>query len=135
MRDPFTNAAVQLLGYPLMLTLVGMYTRRLGRREGDPAPRRNDWAIGTTLLFMTFGVVVSDIRTAPVGADVSPGVGWLLIVLLGLLISVDIDRARSWVRDSANMMTDTKRLGMGIIGPNILALGIYCSYQIVKTWR
>ncbi len=29
MRDPFANAAVQLLGYPLMLTLVGMYTRRV----------------------------------------------------------------------------------------------------------
>jgi hypothetical protein len=135
MRDPFANSVVQLLGYPLMLTLVGMYTRRLGRREGDLTPRRNDWAIGTTLLFMTFGVVVSDIRMAPVAADVSPSLGWLLIVLLGLLISVDIDRTRSWVRDSANRMTDTKRLGVGIIGPNILALGIYCSYQIVKTWR
>ncbi|HEY0024477.1 MAG TPA: hypothetical protein VGB24_16300 [Longimicrobium sp.] len=135
MRDPFANAAVQLLGYPLMLTLVGMYTRRLGRRDGDPSPRRNDWAIGTTLLFMTFGVVVSDMRVAPVEADVSPGVGWLLIVLLGLVISLDIDRTHSWARDAGNRMTDRKRLGVGIIGPNILALGIYCSYQIVKTWR
>jgi len=65
MRDPFANAAVQLLGYPLILTLVGMYTRRLGRRDGDASPRRNDWAIDTTLLFMTFGVVVSDMRMAP----------------------------------------------------------------------
>ncbi|HZG44048.1 MAG TPA: hypothetical protein VEY93_13920 [Longimicrobium sp.] len=68
-------------------------------------------------------------------ADVSPGVGWLLIVLLGLVISLDIDGTQSWARDAGNRMTDTKRLGMGIIGPNILALGIYCSYQIVKTWR
>jgi hypothetical protein len=34
MRDPFTNVWVQLLAYPLMLTLAGMYTRRLGRRDG-----------------------------------------------------------------------------------------------------
>jgi hypothetical protein len=135
MRDPFANTWVQLLGYPLMLTLVGMYTRRLGRREGDPTPRRNDWAIGTTLLFMTFGVVVSDIRMAPVAADVSPSVGWLLIVLLGLVISLDIDRTHSWGRDAGNRMTDTKRLGIGIIGPNIVALGIYCGYQASKTWR
>jgi hypothetical protein len=135
MRDPFANAAVQLLGYPLMLTLVGMYTRRLGRRDGDASPRRNDWAIGTTLLFMTLGVVVSDIRVAPMEADVSPGIGWLLTVLLALLASVDIDRTHSWVRDTGNRMTDTKRLGIGIVGPNIVALGIYCGYQVSKTWR
>ncbi|HEY0035534.1 MAG TPA: hypothetical protein VGB66_02540 [Longimicrobium sp.] len=89
-----------------MLTLVGMYTRRRGRRDGDASPRRNDWAIGTTLLFMTLGVVVSDMRVAPVQADVSPGVGWLLIVLLGLVISLDIDRTHSWARDAGNRMTD-----------------------------
>lgn len=135
MKDPFANAWVQLLAYPLLLTVVGMYTRRLGRRDGDASPRRNDWAIGTTLLFVTLGVVVSDIRVAPVQTDVSPGVGWLLIVLLGLVISLDIDRTHSWVRDAGNRMTDTKRLGIGIIGPNIVALGICCGYQGSKTWR
>ena len=131
MRDPFANAAVQLLGYPLMLTLVGMYTRRLGRREGDPTPRRNDWAIGTTLLFMTFGIVVSDIRLAGVGTDVSPAIGWLLVLVLALLMSVDVDREHSWQRDGGKR-TGTKRLLVGIVLPDTFALVIYTVYQVQK---
>jgi hypothetical protein len=131
MRDPFANAAVQLLGYPLMLTLVGMYTRRLGRREGDPTPRRNDWAIGTTLLFMTFGIVVSDIRLAEAGTDLSPALGWLQVLVLGLLIYVDIDREHSWER-IGGQKTGTKRLLVGIVLPNTFALAIYTAYQVQK---
>ena len=132
MNDPFANAWVQLLGYPLMLTLVGMYTRRLGRREGDRTPRRNDWALGTTLLFMTFGVVVSDIRTTAPGVDVTPALGWLLMTMLGLFGSVDLDREHSWKRDDRGDKTETKKIGLGILIPDIAALGIYCFYQFNK---
>jgi hypothetical protein len=131
MRDPFANAAVQLLGYPLILTLVGMYTRRLGRREGDPTPRRNDWAIATTLLFMTFGIVVSDIRLAGAGTDPSPALGWLLVLILGLLMSVDVDREHSWQRDGGEK-TGTKRLLVGIVLPDTFALVVYTAYQVQK---
>ena len=131
MRDPFANAAVQLLGYPVMLTLVGMYTRRLGRREGDPTPRRNDWAIGTTLLFMTFGIVVSDIRLAGAGTDPSPPLGWLLVLVLALLMSVDVDREHSWQRNGGEM-TGTKGLLVGIVLPDTFALVVYTVYQVQK---
>ncbi|WP_331022965.1 hypothetical protein [Longimicrobium sp.] len=114
-----------------MLTLVGMYTRRLGRREGDPTPRRNDWAIGTTLLFMTFGIVVSDIRLAEAGTDVSPAIGWLLVLVLALLMSVDVDREHSWQRDGGKL-TGTKRLLVGIVLPDTFALVIYTVYQVQK---
>jgi hypothetical protein len=54
-------------------------------------------------------------------------------VLLGLVISLDIDRTHSWARDAGNRMTDTKRLGIGIIGPNAAALLLYCGYQLSKS--
>lgn len=135
MNDPFANAWVQLLGYPVMLTLVGMYTRRLGRREGDRTPRRNDWALGTTLLIMTFGVVVSDIRAAEPGVDVTPALGWLLMTMLGLFVSVDLDREYSWQRERGGSRTEAKDLLVGIIGPNTIALLLYAAYQYQKGGR
>lgn len=132
MRDPFENAWVQLLGYPVMLTLIGMYTRRLGRREGDPTPRRNDWAIGTSLLFMTFGVVVSDIRAAAAGTHVAPTLGWLLVVVLAMFASVDLDREHSWQCDSGGTTTGTKKMLIGIVIPDTVALLLYTGYQFQK---
>ncbi|HLM66910.1 MAG TPA: hypothetical protein VK358_05240 [Longimicrobium sp.] len=132
MFNPFANPWIQLLGIPVILCLVGMYARRLGRRDGDDSPRRNDWAIATTLLFMTFGIVVSDIRQAPAGTDVSAMLTWLLFTLVAIFVSVDVDRTHSWEVDEQGVKTTTKRLGRGIILPDVMSLALYCVYQSQK---
>jgi hypothetical protein len=63
-RDLILTALLQVALIPLGLMIVGVFARRLGRRDGDNSPRRNDWAVGTTMLLMLLGTVVADIPSA-----------------------------------------------------------------------
>lgn len=131
MANLLGNAWVQVTLVPLLLLLVGVFARRLGRRDGDKSPRGNDWAVGTTLLLMVLGTILGDIR-AP-NASVTVSLMWLIGVLCTAFLSLDHDRYRSWKRDAATgVPTEEKRIWVGIIFPDILCLCVFGFYQAQK---
>jgi hypothetical protein len=79
MEKIVASAWFQVAIVPLILTTIGVFARRFGRRDGDDSPRSNDWAVGTTVLLMLFGTVLGDIRTAQ--AQVSQLLAWLWIMI------------------------------------------------------
>jgi hypothetical protein len=125
-----TSRVFQVLGVPITFMLIGVFAKRLGRRDGDSAPRRNDWAVATTILLMTLGVITGDLLRVTPGktADLT---AWLVGILLVIFISIDHDRYRSWV-STASTTTDTKRMLMGIVLPDIAAIFVFAAYQYDK---
>src|SRR5437660_11835680 len=115
-----TSAWFQVAVVPLILMMVGVFAKRLGRRDGDNRPRRNDWAVGTTVLLMVLGTILGDIRTAQ--ARVAELLGWLVGVLCTTFLSLDHDRFRSWERNSQGLPARNKRLFVGVILPDVLCL-------------
>lgn len=128
MEKIVASAWFQVAIVPLILTTIGVFARRLGRRDGDDSPRSNDWAVGTTVLLMLFGTVLGDIRTAQ--AQVSQLLAWLLGLLFTAFLSHD--RFRSWKRDQQGLPLKEKRLFVGVILPDVLCVGIFCLYQAWK---
>jgi hypothetical protein len=124
------NPWVQVVAVPLTLLIIGVLARRLGRRDGDPSPRRNDWAIGTTLLLMALGTILGDLWDQQ--SRVTFPLYWLIGVLMAAFVSLDHDRSMSWVRDAAGLPTDRKRIFVGIVLPDVLCLGIFGAYQAHK---
>ena len=120
----------QIAAVPLILMIVGVLARRLGRRDGDDSTGRNDWAVGSTLLLMALGTILGDLRDTP--AHLSDLPWWLSGVLLAAFISLDHDRFRSWERDSAGLPTKNKRIFIGIIMPDALCFVVFASYQAHK---
>ena len=55
-----TQAVFQAIAIPIAFLLIGVYAKRLGRRDGDDAPRLNDWAVATSILLLQ-GVFLSDV--------------------------------------------------------------------------
>ncbi len=108
MENIVASAWFQVAVVPLVLTMVGVFAKRLGRRDGDDSPRSNDWAVGTTVLLMLLGTVLGDIRTAQ--AHVSELLAWLLGLLFTAFLSLDHDRFRSWKRDQQGLPLKEKRI-------------------------
>jgi hypothetical protein len=124
--SPWTQIAL----VPFILMIIGVLARRLGRADGDPTPRRNDWAVGTTLLLMALGTILGDLRDEP-SATVSL-LFWLLGVLVAVFVSLDYDRFKSWGRDPAGLPTKEKRIFVRIILPDMICFGIFAAYQAHK---
>src|SRR5438132_6351514 len=79
---------VQTAVVPLGFLIVGVYARRLGRRDGDETPRRNDWAAATSVILMSLGKVSGDLLEASSrGTDTLNIVYWLLGLLIAAFIS------------------------------------------------
>jgi hypothetical protein len=95
------SAWFQVAVVPLMLMMVGVFAKRLGRRDGDNSPRSNDWAVGTTILLMLLGTVLGDLRTAQ--GRTSELLAWLIGVLFTAFLSLDHDRFRSWKRNDKGL--------------------------------
>ena len=132
MAEIFKSAWFQVAGLPLIFLLIGVYARRLGRRDGDDTPRRNDWAVATSILLMTFGTVASDLRNAKTGEEVAALLGWLIGLLIMLFISMDYDRHLAWERDESGLPKQGKRLFVGILIPDSVSLLIFAIYQYRK---
>jgi hypothetical protein len=60
MGNIVASAWFHVAGMPFVLMLVGVFAKRLGRRDGDDSPRRNDWAVGTTVLLMLLGTMTDN---------------------------------------------------------------------------
>lgn len=136
--NPGSSARIALPGpwfhvfvTPILLLAVGIYARRLGRRDGDDSPRRNDLAAGTSVLLMTFGAIAADARSAA-GDSVVAVLAWLIILLCATFASVDHDRYQSWERTSDGQPRRTKRWWVGIILPDVASVLLFAFYQALK---
>src|SRR5215211_7503176 len=87
----------QAIAPPIAFVLIGMYAKRLGRREGDDSPLRNDWAVSTTVLLMTFAKVITDLLSYSTASQVEGivvlyGVAWIVGLFFAVVASINIDR-------------------------------------------
>jgi hypothetical protein len=120
---------------PLIFLVMGVFANKLGRKDGDDSPRRNDWAVSTTVLLMTFGKVTADLLTrATASESQGRGVGgtvvWMLGIIAAVFISMEHDRYRSWVKDSDGKLGKEKRVVVGILVPDIVSIIIFGAYQM-----
>jgi hypothetical protein len=100
------SAWFQIAVVPLFLMLIEIFAKRLGRRAGDTSPARNDFAVGTTILLMLFGIAVGDVgRAASDPAELVAFLGFLVVVACVLFVSMEHDRFRSWERDAQGLPT------------------------------
>lgn len=123
-----SSPGFRIVGVPILLMMVGLFAQRLGRRDNDPSPRRNDWAVATTVLLMALGVVLDDLWGS-VGSKVTTTLAWLIGLLVAIFFSIDHDRYGSWLRTPDGKPTDRKSVFLGIFLPNLLSLIIFWIYQ------
>jgi hypothetical protein len=116
------------LHVPILFVLVGVLANRLGRRDSDISPMRNFWAVGTTVFLMSLGSVAADTRNAS-SADLNKYLGWIIIFIVLLFISLDQDRYRSWDRDDNGKPTDIKNMFWGILLPDIVSVISFAIYR------
>jgi hypothetical protein len=131
MNALFSGPWFQVGGVPLVIMFVGVFARRLGRRDGDNSPRGNDFAVGTTILLTLLGIVVRDLGAAR-PEDLPGLVASLALVVFAIVASLDHDRYRSWVRDRDGLPTPTKRMFWGVVFPDAVALVLFGIYQYQK---
>jgi hypothetical protein len=110
MQDLLAAPSFHIIGVPLIFVLIGVFANRLGRRDGDDAPKLNEWSVGTTTLLTALGAIAADLPTAQAGGDVLSFAGWFTGVLFMLFIPIDNDRFRSWRRDVKGLPTGHKHL-------------------------
>ncbi len=129
MSKVLSNNLFHALAMPVLFVLVGVLANRLGRRDGDNSPMRNVWAVGTTVFLISLGAVAADIRNA-ISTDLNKYLGWFIIFIVLLFLSLDHDRYRSWQRDQTGNPTNIKRLFWGIFLPNFVSILSFAIYRI-----
>lgn len=102
---------------------ISAYARRLGRRDGDDSPGRNDLAVSTVVLLMSVGGVLKDLGN---GRHIN--YYWLVGGFVALLISIDHDRKYSWILDGEGKPSEKKAIFLGIVVPDVLALLAFFLY-------
>ena len=117
---------------PLVFVALGVMSNWLGRRDNDPAPWRNELAVGRSVVVMTTGKIVSDLcapNALVAFLTASAFAGFIAIIAFSV-----VDRHLSWERVDGQV-TNRKNLWMGILVPDLFALllfGIYQYYVKVK---
>ena len=127
------QAVVRFITLPRFLAAVlpvplSAYARRLGRRDGDSSPGRNEAAVSTGVLLMIVGALLKD---GAIGQYVP--YNWLLGSLGLLFVSIDHDRRNSWVWNTEGKATETKAWWRGIIIPDLVALLVFLVYLISES--
>ena len=129
MKEILSHPLFRILGIPIILSVIGVLSKSLGRRDGDKNPLRNNWAINTTLLLMALGTVVSDIYKKTTPDEILDGFSIFLGFVLFLFMSNYYDRFASWVPDEEGNPTVYKHIFRGVILPDIVSLSIFGAYQ------
>lgn len=113
---------------PLLFVCVGIYAKRLGRRDGDKTPNSNNYAVGTQVFIMSFAAVLGDFRIN-VNGGLEGNFLWVIFYFILIFISVDVDRYSSWERDAKGVPTNKKHWIKGIIVPNLAGVFAFCFYR------
>jgi hypothetical protein len=77
-----------------VFVFAGILVKLLGRRDNDPAPKINDFAVATSISLMTLSKIVADIFSVP-----SPSRETVLAEVIGILaplLFAVMDRFVSW---------------------------------------
>jgi len=61
MKDFLSSPSFHFIGIPIIFVLIGVFANRLGRRDGDKSPKRNDFSVGTTTILTALGAIASDL--------------------------------------------------------------------------
>ncbi|ELM0341309.1 hypothetical protein Q3051_004373, partial [Vibrio vulnificus] len=104
---------------PLAFVAVGVFANRLGRQDGDSTPKKNYYAVGTTVFVMSLATILAEVKITSSGS-IEGSFGWISIYLLCVLVSIDIDRYSSWKRCPQGLPTNEKHVWRGIVLPNTL---------------
>lgn len=132
-RNLFFSPFFQAIAIPLAFVLIGVYANKLGRRDGDRAPKINDFAVGTTVFLTMLGAISSDLYTIQKG-NIELLAGWLPTNICLLFISLDNDRNDSWKKDRQGLPTEHKHIIRGVILPTLLSLVVFGYYQYTKVF-
>jgi len=115
---------------PLIFVTVGIYANRLGRKDGDDTPKINYFAVGTSVFIMSLATILADIHVNEEGG-VEGSFGWIVIYLLCIFVSIDLDRYSSWGRCDQGLPTNKKHLWRGVVFPNALGVFAFCLYRFM----
>ncbi|MGK7895162.1 MAG: hypothetical protein AB4372_16445 [Xenococcus sp. (in: cyanobacteria)] len=63
MQQILASKTFHIIGIPLIFIFIGVFINRRGRRDGDDAPKINDWAVGTITLLTALGGIAADLST------------------------------------------------------------------------
>lgn len=113
----------------VIFVVSGILAKLLGRRDNDPSPKINELAVSTSVSLMTLSKIFSDIFTST-----APSHWALLAAAIGFsgpLLFAVIDRYVSWHAVPANQPAK-KKIWLGIVGPNLLALCILFLYYWLR---
>jgi hypothetical protein len=124
-----TNILLNIIT-PLIFVAVGVYANRLGCKDGDSTPRMNYYAVGTSVFIMSLATILADVHVNTDGA-LEGNFGWVVIYLLCIFVSIDVDRYSSWVRCEDGFPTEKKHLFRGVIIPNGLGVFAFCLYRFI----
>jgi hypothetical protein len=127
-----SSRVFNIAGIPILLLFIGVFARRLGRRDGDDSPRLNDWAVGTPILLMVFSTILSDLRNITNPNDIPDHLMIFIGIMFTAFMSIDHDRYRPWKRDNNGFPLKEKNLFHGIILPNFVCVSVFGLYQAYK---
>ena len=107
---------------------ISIFARRLGRRDGDTSPQRNDAAVSTPIVLMVFGSLLKELGTTQHVSYL-----WLVATLILLFASIDHDRRNSWIVEADRITTEKKAVWRGIVIPDLLALTLFFVYLVSES--
>ena len=129
---------LQVICLPLLFAAIGVLAKRLGRRDGDDSPLRNDWAVGTSVSLMTFGKIASDLLDLLASAVVpttgyTSEIGWWLFgMVCAIFFLIHQDRFNSWCKGPNGTLDKRKHLFRGVLLPDLVSIVIFACYQARK---
>jgi len=82
---------------------------------------------------MSLGTAISDIAKLESDKDGSNILAWIIIFFVLVMVSLNVDRYRSWEIDDSGTRTNTKRMWVGVIIPNVCSLLVYMAYSLAVT--
>ncbi len=134
MAEFFAQSWVHIYLVPIIFILIGGGFTILGRKDNDPSPILNSWAVCTITLLMTFSTIMADIysnRSDP--NKLLDLTGWIIVTVFLIVLSVIHDRYSSWYpqgKQKANgEIVEVKRFWQGIIFPNLASAVFFIIYR------
>jgi hypothetical protein len=111
----------------IVFVSFGVLVKFAGRRDNDPSPKRNEFAVSTSVSLMTLSKIFADLF-----ANTPPSHALLLMAAIGLLpplFFAVFDRYVSW--DASNA-PPKKKIWLGIVVPDIMAILVLFSYYWLR---